>query len=249
MRQFWIGETDINTTGFNVRRIEVEPIPIQDYSDDKGHEDGGVITGQYLRPRTISVSGEISGDPDVARNTLDTLNAFVSGSNLTISTYYGGSRRYWTATPQQFVETDWQGGFKQITIPFKCYDPLGYAEGFTTASLTGQTAIPIAVTPSFVGTYKALPIVTITINSLTVTNPNNISVTIGANTIGITRSYTAGEVVVIDAANRTVTVDGTEVGFSGIWPYLTSDSHAVSYTDGFTARNVDVQVKYKARFK
>ena len=59
---------------------------------------------------------------------------------------------------------------------------------------------------------------------------------------------TAGDVIVVDAENRSVTVNGDEVDYYGTFLELEPGASSLTYTDGFTTRNVDIAASYTKRY-
>jgi hypothetical protein len=251
-RNIYLDGTNLNSiTGFTVRRIDVEPIGIANIEADKGMADGGIITSQYLKPRNITVSGEIARTSlTLGQTTLDNLNAILTGTNKVLGFDYAGSYRTFTVTPLAPVENDWNGGYKKIQLLFKAYDPFGYAPNYTTASVTGQTGSEETCTITWAGTYKALPIITVTLNSQTTSLvSNNITLTVGASVLIIPAVYADDDVIVVDCENKSVSINGAEVNYSGILPTISSSVLDVVYTDDFDTRNIDIEVQYKARYR
>ena len=58
----------------------------------------------------------------------------------------------------------------------------------------------------------------------------------------------AGDVIIIDCANRTVTINDEEVDYFGTFLELEPGANSITYTDGFTTRNVDVSGVYTKRW-
>jgi phage-related protein len=250
-RNIYIDDVNLNSiTGFTVRRIDVEPIPRETNEANMGSSDGGIIKEQYFRPRNITVVGEIARTSHSAgQTTLDNLNILLRGTDKKIEFDYGGALRRFTGTPLAPVENDWIGGYKRIQLIFKCFDPFGYNPNYTTVSATGQTSATETVTSTFAGSYKALPIITITLNSFTTSyTSNNMSLTLGASVLIIPKTWETDDVLIVDCENNEVTVNDTSINYYGIMPTIDSGVVDLIYTDDFDTRNVDIEVKYKARY-
>jgi phage-related protein len=58
----------------------------------------------------------------------------------------------------------------------------------------------------------------------------------------------AGDVIIIDCVERTVTVNGNEVNYYGTFLELEPGANSITYTDGFTTRTVDVTATYVKRW-
>jgi phage-related protein len=249
-REFWIDNFNMDTIDyFFVRGIDVTPIPRETLQSDRGGDDGAVVSSQYMRTRKIIARCEIVAPGYVPGQIAhDNVIERLYGTNKLLSFIYAGDDRHFTGTPSEPVESEWIGGFKRMSLIFDCHDPFGYSPNYTTSSVSAQTASSISTSPSWNGTYSALPIITIDINSLTVSNPGTITVQSGSGTVAITRTWTAGELLIVNSETGKITVDGVEVPYSGILPRFTETQKSTTYTDNFTARNIDLEVKYKARY-
>ncbi len=58
----------------------------------------------------------------------------------------------------------------------------------------------------------------------------------------------ATDVIVIDCAQRIVTLNGTEIDYNGTFLELEPGANSITYTDGFTTRTVDVAASYVKRW-
>ena len=92
--------------------------------------------------------------------------------------------------------------------------------------------------------------ITVTINSLTASGYQEIQIVDGVTGLGIwvSREWSASDVLVIDSENGTVQVNGVDVDNGGTFIYLKPGVRSIQYTDTFTARNVNIEVKYYARY-
>jgi len=89
---------------------------------------------------------------------------------------------------------------------------------FNVLGLTAQTGATATGTVELDGTYTPYPAVSIDIISATNVSDLTLSNTTTGDTVQVTRTYSAGEKVVIDTDKRIVTVNGTSVDYDDVLP-------------------------------
>jgi hypothetical protein len=67
-------------------------------------------------------------------------------------------------------------------------------------------------------------------------------------TIGVTRAFVSGDVVVIDCVAKTVTVNGVLVPYVGAFPEFPPGAQNFTYQDSFSSRTFTISVVYAQRF-
>ncbi len=96
-----------------------------------------------------------------------------------------------------------------------------------------------------------LPMFRITVNALTGTgdyiqlsnNANNQSIIITGQDIE------AGDILIVDSDNHKVTINGTEIDYTGVFFELEPGNASITYTDGFATRDVDIYAEYYKRYQ
>jgi len=181
-----------------------------------------VLDTRYDR-KIIRVTGYIISDSEANLRTArdDLLKDIAAGSvvekNLDIG--YGGSTIRYKATVQSInvPEEHYHITRLPFTITFLAL-PWGTATSTTTENWTNQTASLTDATIDITGTFSPLPTITFHVDSET----DMTAVKFDNNTtnewIQVSRSFAAGEDLVIDCDAQTVQVDGTDVDFSGVFP-------------------------------
>lgn len=91
-------------------------------------------------------------------------------------------------------------------------------------------------------------IVTIEVNSLTDSGSNTISISNGEQTISVTQDWTAADTLIINGETFSVTVEGVEVEYSGIFPTYNPGADTLTVANDFTARNLTVTVTQTYRY-
>lgn len=195
----------------------------------------------------IAVSGRELMDASIAhlRKILQPLNMTV------IIPIEDEVRELKEVTLSNFTVGNIKGGYCEIDIELTCADPFSYdlltTELLNALNLTsGDRTYPIILE----GTANLLPIITITIDNLTLAGSGTITLS-NANTgqtISLSEEFTAGMVVVVDCLNKTVEIDNVPHDFDGNFLAFSSSDTYFRYRDDFTARQVDVNITYTKRY-
>lgn len=203
--------------------------------------------------RKIIIEGKLRASTISALETLiDTFKAYfnVEDANLDID-WAGGTRRF-VATGTPDVKSERGLNTADFSVVFDCDYPFGEDTSSTSlVSASGSTGATRGDSITVAGSAKyQLPIITITINSLTDGTDSYMTVSNNANGQGITilGDFAASDEIVIDCETRTVTINGTEVDYVGSFPEFETGSQQINYADGFTARNIDYDVDYTKRY-
>lgn len=216
--------------------------------------DASAISSINYPSKIVNIAGMIKGSTQAdLDNRIDTFKGYFIGKDKNLDITYGSSTRRYIATANTIsvVRQD-KALFATFAIEFICTNPFGLDTvatsliseiGYTSASLIS------AMTIGGTAPYQ-LPIITITINALTgdgdyiqISNDNN-----GQDMLIHNLGLEAGDIVVIDSSTRTVKVNGTVVDYSGVFLELDPGSNSITYADGFTTRDVDIEAEYYKRW-
>lgn len=163
----------------------------------------------------------------------------------------GAVRKYYCTLADMPVRKD-GGSYIEIDLIFECSDRFGYETAYTTAlNLSGITSSSRGDAIPFGGSAPwQVPVITIYYSAISGGTAK--TVTIGNSLTGmqvsITRTWAAGDRIIIDAFNRTVTVNGADVAFSGAIPEWSPGLGNWTYTDGFTTRTFNASIIYYKRY-
>lgn len=217
--------------------------------------DGSSIPSINYPSKRIVIGGTIHGsDQDDLDARIDEFKAYFNGKdkNLDID-YRGGTRRYIATKNTLSVEREQTSLYATFGVEFVCTDPFGLDTTTTDlwAMKNNFTNATFTETPTIGGSAPIqLPVITITIDALTgdgdyvqISNDNN-----NQELLIYGLGLEAGDVIVIDCVERTVTVNGTEVDYYGTFLELELGANSITYTDGFTTRTVDVAAVYTKRW-
>lgn len=230
--------------GYGMPEVEIKSIEL-------ARHDGAIQTAQRVGSRTITVEGQIKTltKPELIA-AIDNLKAYLYQTRGSlVVTDEDGITRTFEATPRNVSIVRARGGATQATysISFYCPKPYSTSQNVTLASVN-NTAQSTNVPFSVGGTYPAEPVVTLTINSITAGLQ---TITVGnqaANrSISITRSFVAGDSIVIDHAKKSVYVNTTKVDYEGAFTKWDVGGGSMSYVDTAGTRNVDIVIKADVR--
>lgn len=214
--------------------------------------DKGVIASAFYTARKITVTCVIGcNSRELLDASMDALNKILQGEEKALVLSQASGTRQYTATFANMMISDVRGGLARLDILFECSDAMGYDPASTTlawSAFTGNTS-----TLNFVldGTAEwQLPVITITFNSLT--GGSNKAVTLSnpatGQTMVITRTWSNGDVLVINAKEGTVQVNGVDADFTGGFLKFALPSGSLTYSDNLTTRNVTVNIAYQKRY-
>lgn len=251
---------DLQDANIILTKIEHDNIPAQElkrYRIVRG--DGEIITDKRFGAKRILLIGRVNGSSSAdLESRLDTLREKVIGYNkvnkeLVID--YNATTRQYTAVCTAFSVDRRTGtvNFAEFQIEFVSTTPFGKAPASSNLlTSTGQTTSPNNKAITVAGTAeKQKLVITVELNSFTTADDSNTITLENSDTgyaISISRVWTATEILVVDVENFSVTVDGTEVDYSGAFPDFAPGSRTLIYTDDFSARNVDITVDSTVRY-
>jgi hypothetical protein len=210
------------------------------------------VSAEYAN-KTIQLTGFITGtDRGAMEQARDGLLAVVTPRLGNLDIPMAGSTRRFVATLANFTLTDKEGGaFDVFTLTFDCVNP--FSSDTTATAIGPQTITTASATIAFTpgGSFYAQPQLTLTYNSL---GPNTTDLVTLSNPLinaqlVIERTFTVGDVMVVDFLNRTVTVNGTAVDYQGAFTIWNAGvATTINYSDTFGSRSVVVSGSYYKRW-
>lgn len=217
--------------------------------------DGSSIPAISSPSKPIALAGAIKGSSQAdLDNRIDTFKGYFIGKDNNLDIAYGsGTRRYIATAGRPLIQRSQNSYIARFQVPIVCTNPYGLdtsASNLWTAK-NNFTSATFTETPTVGGNAPyQLPVFTITIDALTgagdyvmISNDNN-----NQEILLYGLGLEAGDVIVIDCVERTVTVNGNEVNYYGTFLELEPGANSITYTDGFTTRTVDVSATYVKRW-
>lgn len=221
----------------------------------KADANGSVIPAENYPSKKVGISGSIHGSTQADLDSrIDTFKGYFIGKDKNLDIIYSSSTRRYIATVNgaPAIEREDRALFATFEIEFICTQPFGVDTSSTSLiSSLNYTSATLTSTPTIGGNAPfQLPVFTITLDALTgagdyiqisndLTNQDIMIYGVG---------LTAGDVIVIDCFNRTVTINGTEADYYGTFPEFAPGASSITYTDGFTTRQVDIVAAYYKRW-
>lgn len=217
--------------------------------------DKSVSPSAYYEGRKLNVAVEIGRNTrELLDDSIDALLAILQPREKALVLSVGSGTRQWTATYANMAFSNVKGGHATIDVEFLASDGMGYDVNSTSlfsTSLTGASSTT-AFTGLLGGTAQwQQPTITITFNSLTGDSSDTVTVGNPANgqQVAITRQWANSDVLVIDSKLKKVTVNGTEVAFTGSIPeWERGTAGSIDYSDTFSARNRTMSAVYYKRY-
>jgi len=215
--------------------------------------DTKALNSNNYTDRKVNIKCEIGRDTRAQLDSsMDTLNRILAPTEKVLVVPYGSSTRQYTATFKNMGKSNAKGGHIELDLEFECSDSMGYDTTNTTiVSHANNVGTPKSYFFLLDGSAEwQLPVITLTVNSLL--GGENKNIVIGnqdtGQSITITRTWLAGDVLIIDAVNGTVQVNGVDVDFSGAIPKFKLPSGTLTYSDTISHRDVTIQAVYKKRW-
>lgn len=203
-------------------------------------------------PKTITLSGRvISSSATTLDSLLDTFRGYFTGSgkNLDIG-YSTGTRRYVIAKINK-VKIGRPGGLGYANFSVEMITA-GFGMNVTTSSLltaNGRTGSYYSDNLTFPGNapYQQ-PVITLTYTAASGSGGNTMNIGNDSNgqLITLVRTFSNGDVIVIDTSNQSVKINGLESQFSGAFPEFPPGAGALSYSDDLTSRTFNISVSANA---
>lgn len=223
------------------------------YIEQVARSDMNKATTGYYNQKDIAVTIGITRDTRAnTENSLDSLFNYIQGIEKDLLIVESGSWRRYTATYHDFVLKRGGGSYIEFDLIFSCSDLFGYSLQYEQLlDATGRTLYNY--TDSFTINGNALtqvPTVTAFISALTGAATNTIMIgnVATGRFISVSRAWTAGDRLVVDCKNKTVSINGANVDFMGAFPDFAPGIGYMQYQDNFATRTLALSVYYYRRF-
>ena len=241
---FSLQNTEVITSKINYD--DLEQVEINQFRFT-GRDGGGVLSRYYIG-RRITLTGTI------VQPTATTLNAKLDAMKKGLSKKEGllyitvnSERRQIKATCQSVVfdREHYNVSFSRFSIVFVTAEPFFYADELDRGDILGVTG-DIADEFTANGTAETLPRLLLAFASWTTATQVEI-VDDFSNTLTITTALTTNDILIIDSDLKTVTKNGTEIDYSGVFPIFTPWQN--QYTVDFTWSVVcDMNIQAKRNY-
>lgn len=253
MYSVYFDNFDLSTiSSVDIYNYQAISSPDRDLAINKlARADKSVLTTAEYSEKEITVEGKICGtDRQDTEATYAQLKAYVQQPNKILKLSQSNEDIEWTATLNGTID-EWFGDWLKFTLVFTCTDPIGRAADSTdlisSTNITG-TAQDIAMVVG--GSFKADPVFTVTVNTVTGGTNKEISIK-NAQTgqgIAITRDWIDGDELLVNSYTKVVEVNGAVADYTGIYPIFYPGARTLTYVDQLTTRDVDISATYQKRY-
>ena len=203
-----------------------------------------IITSSEYTQKTISVRLWVCGHERQATEAiLTTVKGLLQPQNGELVVEQSGILVRYTATMNEFnIEWDAQNAF--VDILFIASTPIATSLDTSVLANMSTTLSSASVTFTVGGSAVSEPTITVVINSVTGGTGTINLFNAGTNQgIAITDTFADGDIIEVDSLEMSVTHNGQEMDFVGIFPTFVPGSQQLSYSDTFTTRSVDIALE------
>lgn len=248
----------LNFQGGNYRTIFTDaynppPRSIKTVDIARGH--GAVATFLSYGAKPIELNGWIKGDDsDSLEMVMDELKAMMNKQKDTLSIGMSGGTRYWQAILRNiiFSRSGTQLTRAGFSAEFFCPNPFATnGENVELFSASGITDLSWSSGLTALGTYLAMPLITITINSID-PDDSDVEIQIGNvnenHYLAVTDTFVAGDVITIDTVKEKVYLNEALIPADGLFPLWAPGGGGVEVTANATTIDYDIIATYDKRF-
>lgn len=241
-----------NLTGeYIVTKINKSDAPTRDvFTESLAFQDGFEFMNDFWKQRTITIEGTIDATSQAHLDTLkDTIKQNLSGSNKNLDVDHGGGTRRYKATLEELTLPEDHYNITHIPFVarFTC-KPFGYDTTTTSFTASNVTASSYTDTMTVSGTYRPLPIITITFDSVDTATKIEFTNTTTGDAISISSAFSASDVIIINTETQKATLNGANVDFEGPIPLFETGSNSIQIDVTSISHQYDLDITYTARY-
>ncbi len=212
-------------------------------------DDGFIIVKTYLNQKRIEVEGMLvcSTNADL-RTKLDNMKKALRPKEKNLDIDYGGSTIRYTASVEEIVISD---DYYHITaLPYRILflaDPVGKSTTTNSENYDNVTGSSYSNSIIITGSGNSKPTIKFTVDSevdLTKIHFKNLNFDNVSNSISVSQSFNAADVLVIDCEEKTVQVNDADVDFEGVFPVFTPNTNSFTLTLNSTSHQIDLAIVY-----
>jgi len=215
-------------------------------------QDGFITQKALWKERKVIIEGIITATTEnIFQNVLDALKSKLKGINKNLSLPY--------------VRNETSVNYKATLVSFKCPEEhynltfipwraefVCQPYGFGTLTYNAQS-FNVVTTPFYssvqVGGFQpTLPVHTITFEATTSASSCALYNTTNGQGCDITHALTTGDILIINTLTQTVTLNGTQIDFSGLFPELESGSNSLRIYMGGSPFKYDYVCTFNNRY-
>ncbi len=212
--------------------------------------DRSVLTSAEYSEKTVTIQGIAC--TDTKSNTelaFETLKGILQIPDGTLRVEQAGSQVEYIGTLNG-ISKQYFGNKLKFTLSFLCTNPIGNDRLVSTLLSVTNTLATQTWPLTVLGSFKARPNIKITFNSLTGGTNKTVSV-LNADSgqgIAVTRTFAASDILDINVRDNSVTFNGSEIDYDGVFPTFFPGQRSFQYIDDLTTRNVSIELTYNKQF-
>ena len=211
--------------------------------------DGMFIVGDFWREKTIRIEGIIRQTSAALLDTeIDNFKKAmaVREGTLDIKNSSGTIRRYQATLVNVDVvnRENYNITFVRFSLSFVSVDPFGHDVNYSEELFSDKTDLVSNEFISNIGTVRALGIYTLTFSAASGITAVQVSNNTNTELILSTVNISAGDVIVFDGEQRIVTLNGTQIDYSGFFPSLDTGPNSFTITLTGTSATFTLSMKY-----
>lgn len=244
----------LQSATYRSQEFEHESTDYKQVNDARfGNRDGSKIYDISFAPRKITVRGIITGaNIDTLEANIDALQELLNRTEKNLDVQYASGTRRYKATCRSLSIV--RRAFNITFVPFEAEFIVGnppFGTGLDTATAefsgVGTSFGTFYGTMAATGTRRPVPTIRMNINGGSgITSASFTNRTTGG-TISVTPvgGFTAGDVLIIDTDNFTVTLNGVAIDYVGFFPEFAQGNNDIKRVISSVWHSVDLFVIYR----
>lgn len=215
---------------------------------------GAGLNGDYFRKREVVVSGIIQkATGELLTAELDAFKKAMTASEGYLTLKVNDEVRRIVATLQNPEEMfkrreGYHVSFTPFDLNFLALEPMFHGIDYSSLTFEDISALDYPVEVEVFGTYRADPVFISILQEATSVTAFTLTNTTNGDEMTITANLSAGDVIIIDSENKSVTINGVEVDYDGVFPEMEIGTNSFSLT--FTGTSVEhtSTIKYRKTY-
>jgi phage-related protein len=138
--------------------------------------------------------------------------------------------------------------FTPFQLEFLALDPFFHDMDYTAETSENVTSLNFGITVENLGTIHARPVITVIFEAATSVTAFQFNNLTNGGVMNITHSFSAGDILVIDAEASTVTINGAQVDYDGLFPRLDYGSNNCSLVTTGSAAQFTSTISFKRSY-
>ena len=245
---------DLQAGNYRVTRLDVySAAPRSLQNESLAKQDGSLTVYTKYEAKQILVEGQIKANTQSSLEiAIDTLKTALNKFERKLTIGYRSGERVFICTQSNVSVTRDRGGstYANYSIEFFSPQPFGIDEDDQTFIDTTTTLGSTTFSINNQGSYKAEPVITITLDGLESAEGAQFSLgnPVLSQRVILANNWVDGDTIVIDCLEKQVFINGILSNFSGRIPEWSPGTGSVEWVDSFTGRSVSINAQYQRKY-